>query len=115
MPPKGQKLSEEAWQKIRESRLGKSSWNKGIPFSEESKEKMRKAKLGKKKSPEFKQRRAEIMKEKWKDPVFREEMRQKKLGANNPNYGKPMSDERKQRQREFALSRTDGHMEKCGR
>ncbi len=85
---------------------------KGTAVSEESREKMRQAKLGKKMSPEFKQKRSEIMKQRWKDPSFKEDMSAKHSGENNVNYGKPMSEEQRQKISEFAKSRTDGHMEK---
>jgi len=112
MPPKGTKLSEEARKKIAESRVGKPSWNKGLHFSEESKQKMSEAKQGKKMSDEFRQKRSEIMQKRWKNPAFKEEMRQKHSGENNPNYGKEMSSEQRQKISEFAKSRTDGHMDK---
>jgi hypothetical protein len=112
MPPKGSKTSEETKQKIRESRLGKPSWNKGLHFSEESKQKMSEAKKGKKMSEGFKKKRSDIMSEKWKDPTFREDMIEKHSGENHYNFGGHLSEERRKQISEFAKNRTDGHMEK---
>ena len=98
--------------KIGNSKIGKSSWNKGIPFSEESKEKMRVAKLDKTMSDEFKQKRSEIMKEKWANPIFRQQMSEKKRGENNPNYHKPMPDRQKEQIRAHALNRSPEWREK---
>jgi hypothetical protein len=108
----GRKLSEETKQKIRESRLGKSSWNKGLHFSEESKQKMSDAKKGKKMSDEFKQKRSQIMKERWNDPVFKEDMVQKHSGENHHFYGKHHSEESKNKLSEWAKGRTDGIYDK---
>ncbi len=109
---KGSKQSEEAKQKIRESRLGKSSWNKGLHFSEESKQKMSAAKLGKTMSNEFCQKRSEIMRNAWSDPEFREEMSEKKRGENNPNFGKTFSEMSIERMSNAAKNRTEEHRDK---
>jgi hypothetical protein len=104
---KGSHHSEEARKKLSESRLGKSSWNKGKHFSEESKDKMREAKLGKQMSDDFKEKRKKIMQERWSDPIFRQEMSEKKKGANNPNYQKPMSEEQRANLSIIAKNRPD--------
>jgi len=109
---KGTKQSDEAKQKIRESRLGKPSWNKGIPFSEESKQKMSEAKLGKKMSPEFCQKRSDIMNEKWSNPKFRTDMSIKHSGERNANYGKDFPAHMRERMSKSAKNREDGHIEK---
>jgi hypothetical protein len=112
MPPKGAKLSESAKQKIREARLGKSSWNAGKHFSEESKQKMSIAKKGKTMSDEFRQQRSEIMKQKWADPNFRNDMIEKHTGENNCNFGKTFSEMSRERMSVAAQNRSDEHREK---
>lgn len=67
--------------------------------------KLRDAKLGKKMSDEFKAKRKQIMQECWKDPEFRRQMSEKKSGKNNPNYGKKMSEEQKEKIRISAALR----------
>jgi hypothetical protein len=109
---RGRVLSEETKQKMREARLGKPSWNKGLHFSEESKQKMSEAKLGKKMSDEFRQRRSEMMKERWKDPEFKKDMSEKHSGENHWCFGKQMSEESRSNMSESAKGRTDRHMEK---
>lgn len=95
MPKEGEKLSEETRKKISESRLGKPSWNKGLHFSEESKQKMSEAKLGKKMSDEFRNKRSEIMKARWKDPEFKKDMSEKHSGENHYNFGGHLSEDQK--------------------
>jgi hypothetical protein len=109
---KGSKQSEEAKEKIRRSRIGKSSWNKGITPSDETKEKMRTAKLGKQMSDEFKERRKQIMQEKWKDPEFKKQMSEKHSGFNNVNFGKKMSIEQRKALSIAARNRGDSWKEK---
>lgn len=58
---KGIKHSDSTKEKIRLSRLGKSSWNKGIPMSEESKIKDKISHLGKKHTKESKDKTREWM------------------------------------------------------
>lgn len=111
---KGVPRTEEVKRKISESNKGKPktnpAWNKGKPFSEDTKEKMRQAKLGKKMSSEFCQKRSEIMKEKWSEPDFKEDMTQKHAGENNANFGKPISEEQRQKLRDW--ERTPEYIEK---
>ena len=94
---KGSHHSEESKKKLSGSCMGRPAPNKGKPFSKESREKMSVAKKGKKMSPEFKEKRKQIMREQWADPKFREEMSLKKRGESNYNFGKPMSDEQKEK------------------
>ena len=76
-PHYGKSQTAEAKEIIRQSRLGKSSWNKGIPCSEEAKENLRQKALARDMS-----------------------------GENNPFYGKHHTEEAKERNRKAHLGKT---------
>jgi hypothetical protein len=102
-PRKGQLHTESAKQKMREARLGKSSWIKGKHFSEDSRKKMSLAKKGKVMSDDFRKTRSQIMKERWKDPQYREEMITKRKNIKRH----PMSDKQKEKLKIIASNRSD--------
>lgn len=103
MPPKGYKLSEAAKAKISASKLGKPSWNKGVPQSEAAKQKMSVAKIGKVMTDEFREKRRKIMLENWADPKYREEIIEQRKGIPRP----PMSQEQKDILKFYANNRSD--------
>ena len=109
---KGTHHNPDAKKKIAESKVGKPSWNKGKTFTKESRQKMSVAKKGKKMSEDFKKKRSEIMQERWKDPAFKQQMSEKHTGSNNPNYGKQMSDDQKEKLRVAALNRPESWRQK---
>lgn len=109
---KGSKQSQEAKDKISLARTGKTSWNKNIAASDETKQKMSIAKTGKIMSDEFKEKRRQIMKERWADPKFKEEMSKKHSGSNNGNFGIKMSDVQKAKIRAAANNRSSEWREK---
>lgn len=93
---KGILHTDEAKNKIRQGHLGK-------PICEANKEAVRKAQTGrivtdvtrkrmsegmkgKPKSEEHKKKLKEAAKERWQDPIYRENFIQSKLGENNPNW-----------------------------
>ena len=123
----GRKYSEESKRKMSLAKLGKkaspearlnmSLSKKGKnkkPFTEEHKENIRKARLGVKASPEAienmkrsqkiranseegKRKTAEIMRKRYEDPNERLKLSLKLSGVNNPQYGKPVPEERRKR------------------
>jgi hypothetical protein len=70
------------------------------------------AKKGKVMSDDFKKKRSEIMNKRWADPTFKQQMSEKHSGPNNPNYGKPMPDEQREKLRHAALNRPESWRKK---
>jgi hypothetical protein len=108
----GRRHTVETKKKMSEAKLGKSTWNKGIPMREESKAKLSNSKKNKTLSAEHKQKisnsnRGRVVSEETKrkigdahrNKVVSEETRAKLSIANKgkipPNKGKPMSEEQK--------------------
>ena len=79
-PMYGKHLSDEAKEKLSNSKKGKPSWNKGKQLSESTKEKLRIANIGKRHSEESKKKMSESRK-----------------GERNWNYGKHLSKETKRK------------------
>ncbi len=66
VPMQGKRHSLETKRKMSLAKLGKTTWNKGIPLSDNTKEKLRIANLGKKASPETRKKISKGMKGAWK-------------------------------------------------
>jgi len=99
-PHYGKKHTEEAKEKIRQARLGKSSWNKGIPCSDEQKEVLREKALARdlsgEKNPFYGKHHTKATKEK---------NRQAHLGKPSARKGEHHTEETKAILRAKALAR----------
>lgn len=128
-PHYGKKQTDESKEAIRQSRLGKPAWNKGIPCSEEQKAKLREKALERDMSGENnpfygkhhteesneKNRQAHLDKPSWNKGVPCSEEAKAKLrakalernvsGENNPFYGKHHTPEAIERSRQANLGR----------
>ena len=92
MPAKGQHLSKESRQKLSQSCMGRTPWNKGIPITEEARQKLSEARkkiTGWHHSEETKAKLSKTM----NSPEVREKIASRLRGANNPFYGRHHSKE----------------------
>ena len=77
-------------------------------MSDETKEKIRKANMGKHHSKETCEKLRELEKERWKDPEYRRNQIEKRLGKSSWNKGKETSLEVRQKQRDAKLGKYTG-------
>jgi G:T-mismatch repair DNA endonuclease (very short patch repair protein) len=77
--------SEAAKAKMRATRKGQSSWNKGIPWSVENRKKNSDANKGRPKSAVFRAKMSKVQNQRWKDPSYiQKQMKSRGCRPNRP-------------------------------
>ena len=95
---KKKKHTQETKDKISKNTKGRTAWNLGTPHTEKTKEKIRQANTNKTVTKETKEKLRQASTGKKRPDLS--EINKKRTGKNNPNYGKSMSVEQKEKIRQ---------------